>query len=69
MKTKALDDKLAEKLAQVKFETLVTLPSEKKAEALMDTLDNRVTGVEIEIFGETVAKRYAERLSKNLLTG
>ena len=69
MKTEALDDKLAEKLAQVKFETLVTLPCEKKAEALMDRLAYRLTGVEIVIFGETVAQRYAERLSKDWLTG
>ena len=69
MKTEALDDKLAEKLAEVKFETLVTLPCEKKAEALMDTVADRLTGVEIVIFGETVAQRYAERVSKNWLTG
>ena len=37
MKTKALDEKLAEKLAEVTVKTLVTLLSKIKAEALMDT--------------------------------
>ena len=44
----ALHDILAEKLAEVKFETHVTLLSERKAEALMDTLSARLTDVEIE---------------------
>ena len=48
MKTKALNDILAEKLAEVKFETHVTLLSERKAEALMDTPSARLTDVEIE---------------------
>ena len=48
MKTKALHDKLAEKLAEGKFETHVTLLSERKAEALMDTPSARLTDVEIE---------------------
>ena len=48
MKTKALHDILAEKLAEVKFETHVTLLSERKAEALMDTQSARLPDVEIE---------------------
>ena len=48
VKTKALQDKLAEKLAKVKVETHVTLLSERKAEALMDTPPARLTDVEIE---------------------
>ena len=48
MKTKALHDILAEKLAEVKFETHVSLLSERKAEALMDTPSARLTDVEIE---------------------
>ena len=45
MKTKALHDKLAKKLGEVKFETHVTLLSERKAEALMDTPPARLTNV------------------------
>ena len=52
MNTEALDDKLAEKLAEVKFETLVTLLPEIKAEALMNTLAARLTDVKIETLGE-----------------
>ena len=48
VKTKALHDILAEKLAEVNFETHVTLLSERKAEALMDTPSGRLTDVEIE---------------------
>ena len=48
MKTKALHDILAEKLAEVKFQMHVTLLSERKAEALMDTPSARLTDVEIE---------------------
>ena len=48
VKTKALHDILAEKLAEVKFETHVTLLSERKADALMDTPSARLTDVEIE---------------------
>ena len=51
MKTKALDDKLAETLTEFKVNTLVTLLSEIRAKALMDTSD-----VEIETLGETVVK-------------
>ena len=48
VKTKALHDILAEKLAEVKFKTHVTLLSKRKAEALMDTPSARLTDVEIE---------------------
>ena len=48
VKTKALHDILAGKLAEVKFETHVTLLCERKAEALMDTPSARLTDVEIE---------------------
>ena len=48
VKTKALHKILAEKLAEVKFETHVTLLSERKAEALMETPSARLTDVEIE---------------------
>ena len=55
--TEALDDKLAEKLAEVKLEMLVTLLTEIKAEALMKTGCRavRLTHVEIETLCETVA--------------
>ena len=53
--TEALDAKVAEKLAEVKVETLVTLLPEIKAEAVMNTLAARLTDVEIETLGETVA--------------
>ena len=56
MKTEALDDKLAQTLTEVKVYRLVTLLSEVRAEALMDTLNARLTDVEIETLGETVAK-------------
>ena len=56
MTTEALDDKWAEKLAEVKVETLVTLLPEIKAEALMNTLAARLTDVEIETLGETGLK-------------
>ena len=51
MNTKVVDDKVAEKLAEVKVETLVTLLSDIRAEALMHTLADRLTDVKIEIFG------------------
>ena len=69
VKTEALDDKLAEKLADVTVETLVTLLSVMKAEALMDTPAARLTDMEIETLGETVAQRYAEALSGKLPHG
>ena len=48
MKTKALHDKLAEKLGEVKLETHDTLLCERKAAALMDTPPARLTNVKIE---------------------
>ena len=56
MKTKALDDKLAETLTDFKVDTLVTLLSVIGAEALMDKPAARLTDVEIETLGETVVK-------------
>ena len=56
VKTKALHDILAEKLAEVKFETHVTLLSKRKAEALMDTPSARLTDVEIETQRESRSK-------------
>ena len=54
MKTKALDDKLAATLTEIKVDTLVTLLFEIRAKALMDTLAARLTDVEIETLAETV---------------
>ena len=68
MKTEALDDKLAKRLAEVKVKRLVTLLSEIKAEALMDTLAAGLTDVEEETLGETVARDTQRRLSANWLT-
>ena len=48
VKTKALHDKLAQKLAEVKNETHLTLLSERKAKALIDTLPARLGNVKIE---------------------
>ena len=56
MKTKALDYKLAETLPEFKVDTLVTLLSVIRAEALMDTPAARLADVEIETLGETVVK-------------
>ena len=49
-------------------EKLVTLLSERKAEALMDTLAAGLTDVEVETLGETVARDTQRRLSANWLT-
>ena len=65
-KTEALHDKLDEKLAEVKVETLVASLTEIKAEALMKTLAARLTHQEIETLGETVAYRYADALCGKL---
>ena len=54
MKTKAPDDKLAETLTEIKFDTVVTVLSEIRNKALMETLAARLTDVEIETLGETV---------------
>ena len=69
VKTKALHEKLAEKLTEVTVDTLITLLSEMKTEALIDTPAARLTDVEIETLGETVAQRYAEALSGKLAHG
>ena len=49
---------MAKRLAEVKVETFVTLLSEIKAGALIDTLANRLTDVELEILAETMARLY-----------
>ena len=49
VKTKALHDKLAKKLAEVKVETHAILLCQAKAKALMDTPSARLTDVKIEI--------------------
>ena len=56
VKTKALHDKLAEKLAEVKVETHVNLISERKAEAPMDTPPCSLTDVRIEIQRDSGSK-------------
>ena len=55
VKTEALDDKLAEKLAEVKVETFFTLLCEIKPKALIDTLADRPTVLKIETLGKTLA--------------
>ena len=45
--TEALDDKVAEKLAEVKVATLLALLSEIKAEVLMNTNIRRNSGLNI----------------------
>ena len=57
MKTDALHHKLAKRLAEVKVATLVTLLSDIKAEAIIDSLADWVTDVEINKLGKTVAQR------------
>ena len=47
MKTEALDDKVAEKLAEVKVATLLALLSEIKSEVLMNTNIRRNSGLNI----------------------
>ena len=69
MKTKALDDKLAQTLTEFKDDKLVTLLSEIKAEELMDTLAASLTDVQIETVGETVFRKYAEALISKLGNG
>ena len=54
MKTEAPSKRLTKRLAEVKFETLVTFLSEIKAYALTGTLADRLTNVEI----ETLAKQW-----------
>ena len=57
MKTDALHHKLPKRLAEVKVATLVTLLSDIKAEAIIDSLADWVTDVEINKLGKTVAQR------------
>ena len=59
VKTKALDDKLAKTLARSRSRHL-------KAKALIDTLADRLTDVEIEALGEPAAQRYEGALINNL---
>ena len=58
VKTEALDDKVAENLAEVTVATLLALLSEIKAEVLMNTNIRRNSGLNIR-----------RRLSKNWFTG
>ena len=67
MKTEALDDKLAETLTEIKFDTLVTLLSEIRAKSLMHTLAARLTDVEIETLGETVPENTQRWLWANFV--
>ena len=66
MKTEALGDRLTRRLAEVKVATLVTFRSEKRAYALIDTLADRLTDVEIETLAKTVARRFSQVLMKQL---
>ena len=66
MNTEALHHKLPKRLAEFKVATLVTLLSDIKAEAIIDSLANRLIDVEINKLGKTVAQRYAELLVKTL---
>ena len=59
MKTKALDDKVAQTLTEFKVDKLVTLLSEIKAKALLDTLAASLTD----------ARKYAEALISKLGNG
>ena len=66
MKTDALHHKLPKRLAEVKVATLVTLLSDIKAEGINDSMADRLTDVEINKLGRTVAQGYAELLVKTL---
>ena len=66
MKTEALHHKLPKRLVEFKVATLVTLLSDIKAEAIIDTLADRLRDVEINKLGKTVAQSYAELLVKTL---
>ena len=55
LKTKALHHKLAKKASRAKVATLVTLLSDIKAEAIIDSLADRLTDVEIDKLNKTVA--------------
>ena len=56
---------MAKRLAEVKVETFATLLSEIKAEALIDTLANRLTDVELEIMPKQWPDYTQTCLSKN----
>ena len=56
MKTEVLHHKLAKRLAEVKVATLVTFLSDIKAEAVIDTLADTLTDVEMHKLGNTVAQ-------------
>ena len=62
VKIEALDDKPAKRLAGLKIEKLFAPLSDIRGDALIDTLADRLTDVEIETLGETVTQRYAEVL-------
>ena len=55
MKTEALHHKLPKRLAEVKVATLVTLLSDIKAEAIIDSQADTLTDVEMDQLGKTVA--------------
>ena len=67
MKREALEDKLAETLLEIKVDTLVTLLSEIRAKAFMETLAARLTDVEIETLGETVPENTQRWLWANFV--
>ena len=67
MKTEELDDKLAETLTEIKVDTLVTLLSEIRGKALMETLAARIPDVEIETMGETVPENTQRWLWANFV--
>ena len=66
MKTEALHHKLPKRVAEFKVATLVTLLCDINAEAVIDSLADKLTDVEINKLGKTVAQRYAELLVKTL---
>ena len=66
MKTEALHHKLPKRLAEFKLATLVTLLSDIKADAIIDSLADRLTDVEINKLGKTVAQKHAQLLVKTL---
>ena len=66
MKTEAPHHKLAKRLGEVKVATLVTVLSDIKAKAIIDSLANRLTDVEIDKLGKTLAQRYPELVVKKL---
>ena len=66
MKTEALHHKLPKRLAEFKLATLVTLLSDIKADAIIDSLADRLTDVEINKLGKTVVQKHAQLLVKTL---